>query len=336
VVQSFRFAGAYDSIYIFSVEDDTLNLDISNINKKKAVFDDIYSLGDPRSYFSVLGALDYMIPDVAESVVRQILEARAALYDDDPAHVLDIGCSYGINAAVHRFPVNFGGLCQRYARREMMELPSSAMIRLDRHFYAAWPQTGIARFIGLDRSEPAVHYASEVGLHDAGVAANLEQDDLTRRDAATIAPANVLLSTGAVGYVTDTTFGKVLDALPRTPWIISFVLRLFPYDSFASSFAARGMTTERLSGTTFVQRRFRDAEELENTLAALAARGIDTQGFEADGLFHAELFLSRPREDAVKMPLDEIVTVSSGRFRSFGSRFVHVEGSGGSHVAIEA
>ena len=312
-----------------------MNLEISNINKNKAVFDDIYSLCDPRSYFSVLGALDYMIPDVAAPIIRQILEARAALYGDDTT-VLDIGCSYGINAALHRFPLNFAGLCQRYSRREMIEVSSDAMIRLDRHFFAGWPDGGIARFIGLDCAEPAIRYASEVGLHTAGVAADLERDALSRRDAAVIAPANVLLSTGAVGYVTDRTYGKVLDVLPREPWIISFVLRMFPYDGFVEAFARRGMVTERLSGTTFIQRRFRDTDEFERSLASLADRGVDTRGLEADGLFHAELFLSRPAEDAAQAPLDEIVTVSSGRFRRFSARYVHVEQADGACVALEA
>lgn len=311
-----------------------MHFNISNINKNKAVFDDIYSMRDPRAYFAVLGALDYMIPDVAAPVIRQILQARANLYSD-PVKVLDIGCSYGINAAVHRFPVGFTSLRQRYACREMIEVPADGMIRLDRHFYAGWPDTGLAQFIGLDRSEPAIRYANEVGLHAGGVAADLERDTLLKKDATILAPANVLLSTGAVGYVTDRTYRKVLDALPQTPWIISFVLRMFPYDGFIAAFAERGLVTERLSGTTFVQRRFHDGQELEKSLDALAEQGVDTQGFEADGLFHAELFLSRPADDARRMPLDDVVTVASGRFRSFSARYVRVERPGGPQVAIE-
>lgn len=62
-----------------------------------------------------------MIPDVAEPVVRQILAAKASATGVKPI-VLDVGCSYGINAAVHRFPLTFGGLRHRYARREMRAL----------------------------------------------------------------------------------------------------------------------------------------------------------------------------------------------------------------------
>jgi hypothetical protein len=312
-----------------------LSIKISNINENKAVFDDIYASDDPRDYFSVLGALDYMIPDVAEPIIRQILEARAAMYAAAPT-VLDVGCSYGINAATHRFPVNFESLRQRYARREMMEVDAGEMARLDRNFYGSWPEVGVGRFIGLDMSGSAIRYANDTGLHVDGVIANLEADALTPQEAAVLAPVDVLLSTGAIGYVTDRTYRKLLDAVTDTPWVISFVLRMFPYQGFVDAFAERGMVTERLAGATFVQRRFRDAEEFEKCLEMLEAQGIDPHGLEADGLFQAELFLSRPEADARAAPLEDIVTISSGRFNSIGARFVQVENGDRRRVVMEA
>ena len=62
--------------------------------------------------------------------------------------------------------------------------------------------------------------------------------------------------------------------------------------------SSRGLVTERLSGVTFVQRRFRDAEEFENSLATLAATDIDPTDLESEGLLHADLILSRPKADA--------------------------------------
>ena len=47
------------------------------INSTKANFDEIYGMEDPRGYFAALGSLDYMIPDLAAPVVRQILRDRA-------------------------------------------------------------------------------------------------------------------------------------------------------------------------------------------------------------------------------------------------------------------
>ena len=306
----------------------------SHINQSKAVFDDIYALDDPRAYFSVLGDLDYMIPDVAEPVVRQILAAKVSATGVKPT-VLDVGCSYGINAAVHRFPLTFGGLRHRYARREMRAIGSETLVRLDRNFYAAWPDVGLARFIGLDISAPAISYATGVGLLEQGIVADLETDALSADSADLIRSADVIMSTGCIGYVTEKTFSKILDETEKRPWIISFVLRMFPFDSLAATFEKRGLVTERLTGATFIQRRFRDAEEFESCLASLAALGVDATGLESEGLFHADLMLSRPEADARAAPLKHIVTVASGRGRPIGPRYVHIEGDDGLQVALE-
>jgi SAM-dependent methyltransferase len=308
-----------------------LGTEFSRINQAKAIFDDIYIQEDPRSYFSVLGDLDYMIPDVAEPVIRQILSAKASVTGTRPV-VLDVGCSYGINAAVHRFPLTFGGLRHRYARREMKAVSSEELMRLDRNFYSSWPDVGLARFIGLDISAPAIRYATNAGLLDQGVVADLENNALTKDDARIVRPADVIMSTGCIGYVTEKTFGKLLDATEKTPWVISFVLRMFPFDELAKTFAQRGLVTERLAGVTFIQRRFRDAEEFENSLATLAKLGVDSTGLESEGLFHADLILSRPEADARAMPLDDIVTVASGRGRPIAPRYVHVESGDGLQV----
>ncbi len=276
-----------------------------------------------------------MIPDLAEPVVRQLVAAKAKDMAATPV-VLDIGCSYGINAAMHRFPVTFNTLRSRYANREMAGVPPEALAALDRSFYASWPEIGQGRFIGLDVSEPAIRYARNVGLLDAGVAANLEDAPLRPEDAKVIRRANVILSTGCVGYVTDATYRHVLDELDELPWIVSFVLRMFPYDRMAASLESYGLVTERLGGATFVQRRFRDVEEFTRSLAALAERGIDTAGFEADGRFQAELFVSRPAAAVRAAPLGEIVTISSGRNRPVGPRYVQVDTGSGMQIAIES
>src|SRR3546814_4564916 len=132
---------------------------INNINRSKAVFDNIYTMGDPRSYYSVLGAIDYMIPDVAEPVIRQLLDARARFHGHENI-VLDIGCSYGINAAIHRFPVNFESLHQRYARREMMGLEAEELTRPTRLFSSSCPEICYGRSIGPDRAAPALRNAT--------------------------------------------------------------------------------------------------------------------------------------------------------------------------------
>lgn len=305
----------------------------SAINAHKANFDEIYDKDDPRSYFSVLGSLDYMIPDIAEPVVRQILHAYRQRHGVDP-EVLDVGCSYGINAAVHRFPVTFAGLRRRYARREMATLSPAELATLDKNYYASWPDTGLGTFIGLDTSLPAIQYAKRVGLLADGIAANLEESDPSPTEEKLLAGVDVVLSTGSIGYVTEKTYRRILACTPR-PWIVSFVLRMFPHDSLTKLFEDHGLVTERLPSAVFVQRRFRDVAEFENSLEMLAARGLDTQGFESDGLLQADLYVSRPAADVEHQSLIDMVTVNSGRYQQTGTRYVEIVTGNGRGVALE-
>jgi SAM-dependent methyltransferase len=305
-----------------------------SINLTKANFDDIYVKEDPRAYFSVLGALDYMIPDVAAPVVRQIIAAYARRYGRKP-RVLDVGSSYGINAAVHRFPVTFASLRRRYARHEMVALDSTEVARLDRHYYASWPDKGLAAFVGLDASSQAIQYAKDVGLIEDGIAADLEHGGLTREAADILDGIDVVLSTGAIGYVSDKTFRPIVDAISRPLWVVSFVLRMFPYGDIQTALDDRGLVTEYLGSALFAQRRFIDLAEFRACLDRLAARGLDSNGLESRGLLQAGLFLSRPADDVRHAALDDIVTISVGRNRPTGPRYVNVQTLDGQQIALE-
>lgn len=305
-----------------------------SINSTKANFDEIYIKDDPRGYFSVLGALDYMIPDVAAPIVRQIIAAHARRYGRKP-RVLDVGSSYGINAAVHRFPVTFTTLRRRYARHEMLALEPAEVARLDRNYYASWPDKGLASFVGLDVSEQAIRYAKDVGLIEEGIVADLEHEPLTAEAADILDDVDIVLSTGAVGYVSDKTFRSILEAVSRPVWVVSFVLRMFPYDDLQSLFDERGLVTEHLESALFAQRRFIDLAEFERCLAQIAGRGLDSRGFESRGLLQADLYVSRPTSDVRYARLEDVVTISVGRNRPTGPRYVHVPTLEGQQVALE-
>jgi hypothetical protein len=96
---------------------------------------------------------------------------------------------------------------------------------------------------------------------------------------------------------------------------------MFPYDRIAETLAGFGLVTEKLEGVTFVQRRFHSAQEYDQTIGSLKAQGIEASGKEAEGLFHAELYVSRPSRDVEQQPLHEIVSITSGAQRRYGRRF---------------
>jgi SAM-dependent methyltransferase len=285
----------------------------TRLNQSKADFSDLYTSKDPRNYFKYLGQLDYIIPHLAQPIFGQLIRARQEL-QSDPVTVLDLGCSYAINGALMKYALNYEELRQRYTAPPLQTLSSEELLELDRHFYRSWPQNPGVRVIGLDISESAIRYAEKCGLLDRGLAIDLESRDLTPDEAADLADVDIIVSTGCVGYVTSKTFARILKAIrpDRSPWIASFVLRMFPFDEIEKTLNAYGLVTELYEGATFVQRRFANREEMEATIQAVEARGLDTYGHETDGLFHANLFISRPAEEIERCPIQKLVSVVSG------------------------
>lgn len=293
-----------------------------DLNRGKANFDRIYEMPDPREYLRVLGGLDYVIPDLAKGILRTLI-ARGARMNGRRVKVLDIGCSYGINAALVRFPLDMQRMAHRYNHASMHGLPTDRLLKLDTNYFGSWPEQVNASFVGLDVSAAAIDYAKSVGLIEDGVAANLEIDDIFPQQHSALSDLDIIVSTGCVGYVTERTFRRIfsIQKMGRSPWVVSFVLRMFPYESIEQELAQHGLVTEKLGGVTFVQRRFHSETELEATLNAVLARGLDPQGKETEGLYHAELFVSRPESDIRDNPLSEIVSVTSGENRRYGRRY---------------
>jgi SAM-dependent methyltransferase len=283
------------------------------LNDGKANFDDIYVSADPRRYFSVLGQLDYIIPHLAQPVFGQLIQARAE-QQDEPVTVLDLGCSYGVNGALMKYALGYDAIRERYVSPHLQSLKSEELTGHDRAFYRAWPKNESVRVIGLDVSERAIRYAEESGAIDLGYALDLERDDPSPEQAEQLAKADIIVSTGCVGYVTSKTFHRLakLARKGRPAWVASFVLRMFPHRAIEQTLGEQGLVTERFEAATFVQRRFATLDEMDSTVRAVESLGLDPYGREADGFFHAELFISRPQSEIDRVPLRDIVSVVSG------------------------
>jgi carnitine O-acetyltransferase len=107
--------------------------------------------------------------------------------------------------------------------------------------------------------------------------------------------ADLVISTGCIGYVGESTFKSILDVnAPNKPWMVHFVLRMFPFAEIQETLDGYGYATEKVKDRTFLQRRFASEEEQEHVLERLSALGIDPGGRESEGWYHAEAFISRP------------------------------------------
>lgn len=275
----------------------------------KADFTDLYHRPDPRSYYRTLGALEYQIPQRAAAVFEAVRRAQRATVPSASGTVLDVCSSYGVNATLLKTDLNMEEVYHRYAGPELAELEPEQLADLDRQYYAEHQRTDAPRVLGLDIAAEAVAYAREVGLIDDGWAENLEESEPSESLTQGIDDVSLITITGGVGYVTERTFGRLMQALPQepAPWVAAFVLRMYPYDSIADTLAEHGLVTERLDGVTFPQRRFESADEQQATLQQLHNLGIDTQGLEDEGWYHCTFFLSRPAEDIERLPLEQLL-----------------------------
>lgn len=256
----------------------------------KADFGDIYSAPDPRPYFRRLAPLDYEIPQHAVDVLERLLTISRRP-DGRERTVLDVCCSYGVNAAVQRVG-SIDEVTQRYADPARDAWTSAEVAADDVGFYG---DLGPARMLGLDVSQAAIRYAIDARLLADGWAEDLESDEPSAALGAGIADVGLVLCSGGVGYIGPATFGRILASVeePHDLWLVVFVLRIFDYDPIASVLAEHGLVTEKLPGT-FRQRRFTDAAEQDAAVREVRRRGLDPAGVEDSGWLHAECFVTRP------------------------------------------
>ncbi|MGW4248000.1 class I SAM-dependent methyltransferase [Nocardia sp. NPDC004722] len=259
----------------------------------KASFDDIYDRPDPRQYYARMAELDYQIPELAKPHFQRVLaEYRDATGIAAPT-VLDIGCSYGVNAALLRLDATMSDLAEHYRAGGDTE----ELLTRDRELLASGNRLPGVRFVGMDASRPALDYARAAGFLDDIVHADLEAADPTEAQRATLAAADLVISTGCVGYISERTLLRVARAHGgKLPWMAHFVLRMFSFEPIAAHLDALGYETELLPGV-YRQRRFASPDEQARVLDTLSASGIDPGDLESGGWLYAQLHLSRPKSD---------------------------------------
>lgn len=278
--------------------------------ESKASFDHVYDLPDPRGYFRALGALDYRAPEHGRRLFPTLL--REIPGTGGPPGVLDLCCSYGVNAALIRHELALQDLYARYASPELAEHAVDELAEEDRAFYAAHRHDSPPAFVGADAATNAVAYALRVGLLRAGFGENFETSEPSGAFEKSVGDVRLVTVTGGVGYVWTSTFDRVLRSVTRArsdgaaPWIATLPARIVDYAPLSELFAGYGLVTEKLSSRTFPQRRFSDAAERDHVLRTLDEMGLDPSGKEREGYYHADLYLSRPAEHAAETTVDEL------------------------------
>ena len=278
------------------------------INEAKANMDGIYDQEDPRAYFRELRKLNYEIPGAAKPIIQQLVR-HLQTASDEPVQVLDVGSSYGVNAALIKYDMTMPELYAHWGQKVLQHATVQEVIENDRSYFDSLDGADNLEVTGLDVAENAVAFGARVGLLDRSIAINLEDQALPQTTSQDLASIDLVMSTGCVGYVTEKTFERLMPAVSqgRQPWFANFVLRLFPFDQISESLADQGYVTEKLEGQTFVQRNFASSDEQKKVLCQLHDRGIDTAGNEGEGHYLAEFYLSRPAAEVEKVPISSLL-----------------------------
>jgi SAM-dependent methyltransferase len=281
------------------------NIDYDSTGKVN--LNDIYNKPEPLSYFSALSKLGYRIPQEAKPKFQALIDTRRRAAESEAIKVVDLGCSYGVNGALLKHGLSMGDLYDHYDAAAAGD-PGTLLAR-DRDLYSE-PSDAALEMVGIDPAERAVSYAVDAGMLDAGLATNLEIGDPTPADVTAMENADLVISTGCVGYVTEASLQRILETtIESRPWMAHFVLRMFDFSPSEEMLRSHGYVTEKVEGL-FPQRRFASVEEQEHVLANLDRLGIDAEA-EAKGWYFAELHVARPKEVAQSMPLDRILKNST-------------------------
>jgi hypothetical protein len=247
------------------------------------------------------------VPAHAQQVFRRIVSQRITITGHPPM-VLDLGCSYGLNAALLNHDVTLDDLYARYCSSQVDALAPHELAEDDRVFFGERRLASAVHITGLDVADRAVTYAHRARLHDCSGSENLERAEPSRALQPILAQVDLIIATGVIGYVSDRTFRRIFDhsADGHPAWVAAFALRWAAYDRIAEALRRYGLVTEKLP-RTFRQRRFADDVERQYVLKELDRMGIDPHGRESDGWLHAELFLSRPARDVEAAPLQQLL-----------------------------
>lgn len=273
-----------------------------SVNRVKADMDHIYNQADPRSYFSELEKLSYAIPKTANPIFKALIDSRKRALGR-PVHVLDLGCSYGVNAALLKYDVSMEALYDHWRKKEQIGASSEAIVTAGRRFFSSLPKIPGVEVTGIDQAENAIAFGTNAGLLDNGFVVNLETQDVRASERQLLTSVDLVISTGCIGYVTEKSFDRLLPIVAQNqpPWIANFVLRSFPFDAIEKSLSKWGYATEKLEDRTFFQRMFASQTEQDQIVGKLVELGIDPRDKEANGKLVAELYVSYPANTAPRL-----------------------------------
>ncbi|MHA7646747.1 hypothetical protein [Nitrosopumilus sp. S4] len=262
----------------------------------KKDFTNIYTKKLPYEYLKEMKKLDYRIPDKTKplymSLAKQLYKKFSRVIK-----ILDIGSSYGINAALMKYDLKMSDLDEFFLKT----LPSKEQ---SKQFFEELPTDNTLSFNQIDISEPALTFSEDVKLCKKGICVNLETGNLPIKE---IPRSDMIIATGCIGYIGYKAFSNLFELIKKqqsnfssnpNQWpIFAFsVLRIFDMKKIKKTFDEYGYSIIKSDIKPIRQRRFSDLDEQHKTLSLLHDNNLDTDGFEDDGHFYADFYIASPKK----------------------------------------
>lgn len=268
-------------------------------NRAKTCFDNVYTAPTPHAYIAMMAKNGYEIGEQARPYCIAAVELLREYNEDAwPVQMLDIGCSYGMGSAFVKYNCSFDEMVAFFSTRAPQE-PYAASEAM-RAWLNVTPTPYDVRCVGLDSSNPAIRFAMRAGLLDGGITRDFENPDITpnAQECSWLRSCNLLISTGAIGYVTDRTMDHVVRHAGKDhpsefgPLAVLTILRMFDPTPIKNIFVKHGFRFEKVPEVMLPQRGFTDENERKSVLKILHDKRIDTSEWEEKGKQFAELFIA--------------------------------------------
>ncbi len=255
----------------------------------KAQFDDVYFENSPHSYLRAMSQVGYYLPDQTlpyyENIIENLIPQR------DSIRILDVGSSYGVNAAL---------LKHSFSMQTLYNLFLTDRSSMNSEDLQEFFEKRIARpeltFYGLDISEPAVRWATTVGLCSEGFACDIESH-LTQELRESLPEIDLVVSTGCIGYLGAKGIFNLFSEIaknkrrPRPPFAFS-ALRMVDLAAIEEALSLCQYRLTRVNKQPFLQRNFADSTEKESLLQNLHSKGVTTSQFEETGGLYANFYVA--------------------------------------------
>jgi carnitine O-acetyltransferase len=282
-------------------------------NDAKADFNVVYHSQTPHAYIAEMAKNGYEIGERSRpycaAAVELLQEKNGVTW---PTQILDVGCSYGMGSAFVKYNCSFDELVAFFSSRAPMEYTKTC--ESTRQWINVTPPECDVRCVGLDCSRAAIRFAVDSGLLDGGIARNFESENETpsHEDIDWFRGCNMLMSTGAIGYVSDRTLHVALENFGEShpgsfgPIAVMTILRMFDHQAIQSCFEQHGYAFRKVPKVRLPQRNFTGDLERDEIISILHGRNLDTTDWEDHGKLYADLYIAA-KDDDIDVLMDKMI-----------------------------